>query len=280
MRSPYTYTILRYRHDSVAGELVNVGVLLHEPASGFLDLRIRHSSGRLRKLYTDLDHAALRSSLQSVERGVKELAKTQVKDLFGKEENAGGFASKVFRESDGCLVWSDLGSGTTENPDLTLDRLFYRFVAKHDEITASHRDDQAVWRPVREKLVMRNLANRLQPKVIVSTLDRVEFEHSWKNGAWHCYQALSFDLASSEGIRDKARKWAGQMVSLSDAPEQFRPYFFVGKPSDESLKADYSAALKILERSPCSPEVYEESQIEDFVDRIEDAMHAHDASSH
>ena len=30
-RRPYTYVLLRYRHDPLAGEFANVGVVVHEP---------------------------------------------------------------------------------------------------------------------------------------------------------------------------------------------------------------------------------------------------------
>ena len=112
------------------------------------------------------------------------------------------------------------------------------------------------------------LADRLQRKKIASPIDSVEFDHAWKNGEWHCFQPLSFDLANEDNIRDKARRWAGQMLALKEPTEPFKPYFFVGSPSDQTLEDAYRAALKILKLSPCSPEVIEEAQIEDLVRRI------------
>jgi hypothetical protein len=121
---------------------------------------------------------------------------------------------------------------------------------------------------VRDRLAALQLADKLQSKTISSPFDHVEFEHAWKNGAWHCYQPLSFDLSNEENIREKARRWAGQMLALEKATEQFKPYFFVGLPSDASLEPAYRAALQILSLSPNSPEVIEETRIEDLVGRI------------
>jgi hypothetical protein len=100
----------------------------------------------------------------------------------------------------------------------------------------------------------------------------VDFEHAWKNGEWHCYQPLSFDLANEENIRDKARRWAGHMLALKDASEPFRPYFFVGSPSDQSLARAYEAAISILKLSPGEPQVIEENRIDDLVHQIEDEI--------
>lgn len=171
-------------------------------------------------------------------------------------------------DDDSSFVWGPVGSGLTADPVGTLARLYERFVARYDERPRSHRDDAAVWRPVHDRLAELKLADRLQPKTIASPFDRVEFEHAWKNGAWHCFQPLSFDLANEENIREKARRWAGQMLALKEATELFKPYFLVGSPSNRALEDAYRAALNILKLSPFSPEVIEETRIEDLVGRI------------
>ena len=74
-RRPYTYVLLRYRHDPLAGEFANVGVLLHEPGSGYLDAKVRTTLGpRLTKMFPTLDGDAFKGSFQSVGRSVSGLA--------------------------------------------------------------------------------------------------------------------------------------------------------------------------------------------------------------
>jgi hypothetical protein len=58
------------------------------------------------------------------------------------------------------------------------------------------------------------------------------------------------------------------MLALRGSTEPFKPYFFVGSPSDQTLEDAFKAALKILKLSPSSPEVIEETRIEDLVRRI------------
>jgi hypothetical protein len=91
--------------------------------------------------------------------------------------------------------------------------------------------------PVRDRLAELKLADRLQPKTIASPFDRVEFDHAWKNGKWHCFQPLSFDLANEETIREKARRWAGQMLALKEATEPFKLYFLWVHQTTERSKA-------------------------------------------
>jgi hypothetical protein len=215
----------------------------------------------------------LRSSLRDIERAVKRLARSEAGDLLTWLTDAGVLARRILPEDDTSFVWGPLGSGLSANPTKTLDQLFERFVARFDEQPRVRRDDDAVWRPVRDRLAELHLADRLQPKKIESRIDAVEFQHAWKNGAWHCYQPLSFDLANEEGIREKARRWAGQMLALSNPIEPFKPYFFVGRPDNRNLASAYGAALEILKLSPGSPEVIEETEIDRLLRQIEAELH-------
>jgi hypothetical protein len=76
-RAPYSYVLLRYRHDPLAGEFANVGVIVHQPSSRFLDAKIRHTLGRLSAMFPDIDGEALRSSLRAIERELKHWAESQ-----------------------------------------------------------------------------------------------------------------------------------------------------------------------------------------------------------
>jgi hypothetical protein len=135
-----------------------------------------------------------------------------------------------------------------------------------------------VWKPVRDLMVQREIADRLQAVTIRSPLEQVQFEHAWKNGAWHCYRPVAFDLASGESIREKASKWAGQRLALVGASEAFQPHFVVGAPSDPQLIGDYEKALAILRLGPGEPEVVAEAAIPALVNQIEDEIKAHEAA--
>lgn len=266
---PFTYVLLRYRHDPLAGELVNVGVVVHSATDSFLGVKLRRTIRRLTKLFPDINKSDFTSTLNAIERGISRLGMSGSISLHTSGGDAGALARRVLPDDDQSFVWGDVGSGMTRDPDATLDKLYARFVGLYDDVSRAGRDDAAVWQPVRERLVERRLADRLQPKVIVSPIDRVEFEHAWKNGAWHCYQPLSFDLASGDNIRDKAARWSGHMTGLSKAAEAIRPHFIVGQPANADLFDDYRKAIELLRASALEPAVYEETEIDALVDRIE-----------
>ena len=279
-RQPYTYVLLRYRHDPLAGELANVGVVLHAPRGRFLAAKLRATAGpRLTKMFPAMSVRAFRAGLQSIDRGIEKLAMRDGGDLFSGLADAASLAKRVLPVDDSSFVWSPLGSGLTANPAETLMKLYDRFVGQFDaRQKASAHDDAAVWRPVHDLLVARKLTNLLRPKTISSSVGQVEFDHAWKNGAWHVYQPLSFDLSTDVHIRDKAAKWAGLLLSLNDADEEFKPHFVVGPPTSPAMQDAYKRALELLRLPNQEAEIVEVSDAEGLVDRIEAEMRAHEAA--
>ena len=180
---------------------------------------------------------------------------------------------------DSSLQWSSIGGGLTANVHETFERLYDQFVARYDHKSHHRRTDDEVWRPVLMKLEERDLAAKLHEKRIAGTVDDVTFKHAWRNGQWHVYEPVSFDLAEADSIKDKARNWLGHLSAVVDGTsEAFKPHFFVGAPSDPKLNAAYEVAKKILRQAPNNPEVFEESQLDEFVSQIEDEVRAHDAN--
>jgi Protein of unknown function (DUF3037) len=277
LKRRYTYTVLRYVHDPLTAEFVNVGLVLHFPESSFepaiLKARTRNTIGRMREMFPGMDKKAFSGTM-------RKLADLLGSDgMFATSGNALTFARQVLPTDDSSLQWSSVGSGVAEDPDKTFERLYSRLVTKYDVRNIQRRSDEEIWKPVRQRLEERHLLVALVPKTIVGGDDKVEFQHAWKNGAWHVYQPLSLDLADAEGIYQKAHRWLGQLTSVTpEASESFHPYFIVGAPSDPQLDAAYQRALKILRKSPGQVEVFEETEVDQLVDRIEEEVRAHGAA--
>ena len=273
-RAPYTFVVLRYRHDPVAGELMNVGVVMHAPRNGFLGASFRKGHGRLSQAFPDLNGVALRRDLANIERAFTKLSKREGGDLLFERFDAATMAARLLGKDDSAFVWSEMGSGVTEDPEATLNQLFERFVTRYDERMIDRRSDAEIWKPFRDRLAERRIEDIFQRKVIRSPLDEVVFEHAWKNGAWHCFQPLSFDLAGAVGIQDKAARWAGHMYGLQGA-ENFRAYFIVGAPSDPELRSAYDRALAFICEAPTHPKIVREEDLETFVDELASQVLGH-----
>lgn len=277
-RQPYTFLILRYRHDPASGEQLNVGVVLHSPKSQFLGARFRKAYGRVSKTFPDLDGATLRQDLTRIESAFSKMNGRESGDLFFGTNDASTLAHRIIGKDDGSLIWSEMGSGITNNAEDTLEALFTRFVTQYEEAGSARRTDADIWRPVRDRLLELKIASIFEKKTISSKRDEVEFEHAWKNGQWHCMQPLSFDLASADSIQEKAARWVGHMVGLSKSTEQFHPYFIVGRPADPALDFAYRRAVDFISDAPLTPTVIAEEDIVGFVDELADKVAAHERS--
>lgn len=276
-RHPYSFIVLRYVHDIVTGEFVNVGVILHVPRQGVLKWRTRKTIGRIKSVFPDLDREAFVRAMRSVERGMRGAAKLLPKEgLFREDRGLDSYAKSIVPKDDSSLQWSPVSSGLTNDPSKTFERLYDRFVGRYDVAVKARKTDEDIWRPVRTLLTERNLDVELEKKVISGKTDSIELRHAWKNGKWHAYEPLSLDLADAEGIKDKARRWRGHLAAVADdAHEPLKLHFIVGAPENRQLLPAYENALDILRGSPFEPEIFEETQIASLINEIEDEVRAH-----
>jgi len=277
MKTSYTYTVLRYLHDMVTGEFLNVGLVVYAPEAGVLKHKLRTTIGRIKNVFPDLDRYSFAEAQRSVARGLRRIEKAEnLKGLTLEPHDARSIACKALPNDDSALQWSPVGSGLTANVNETFDRLYERFVARYDTKTPHRRSDEEVWRPVAERLVTRKLPISLMEKTIVGATDSVTFKHAWKNGVWHAYEPVSLDLADAENIKDKARRIFGNLVATHDphaignSEQNLKLKLFVGAPDNPRLRPAYESALKILRTAPFNTEVFEEQQVDELVNRIED----------
>ena len=277
-KRPYSYTVLRYVHDVMTGEFLNVGIVLHVPSAALLSVKTRKTVGRLKDVFPDLDREAFKAAVDSVDRAIRGLAGNLRREDFLQDVwDAASLAHRALPTDDSTLQWSPIGAGLTDDATKTLERLFTRMVARYDGKVPHRRTDEDVWRPVRAKLVERGVKVDLEETVIAGRNDQIEFKHAWKNGQWHAYEPVSLDLADADGIKDKARRWLGHLTAVADgATEPLRLHFILGAPQNRNLYPAYESARKLLERAPFEPEIFEEGQIDDLVSQIEDEMRAHD----
>ena len=280
-KQAYSYTVLRYIHDVVSGEALNVGVVMHAPAASFLKVRTRKTIGRLKRAFPDLDRAAFADAMQAVDRGFSAIAKQASRvSLFDARTDARAHALKVLPDDDSALQWSPTGIGLTADPARTFERIYERYVARYDSAPVKRRSpikrrsDDDVWRPVRDKLMERGIDVPFEPKTVVGAQDRIVFEKTWKNGRWHAYEPVSLDMPDTEGIMDKARRWRGHLEAVADGTsEPIDLHFLLGRPQDGSLMGAYETARAMLTHAPFATEVVDENDIDDFVASMESACH-------
>lgn len=283
MMKKYSYAILQYRHDFWSGEALNVGVLLFCRSAKYLSLKTRKSGGRLFAAYPELDRGALSEDLRDIKRAFEKLSSSIAQDLLfctdlpslgdRGHEDVRTLALHVLKQDSSSLRWINFGAGVALNPTNAHEDLMERYVLRHEkERDEVRRDDDEVFEPVKAKLRVAGIADKLESHIVSAPLQNVEFKHAIQNGIWHCVQPLSFDLTTEQGMLAKANNWTGKLYNLKEQPN-FRTYFLTGKPSTTALNRTYLNVLGMLRNAPTAPQVIEEDQSSHLVDQLAAAAH-------
>jgi hypothetical protein len=214
--------------------------------------------------------------MQHVTRRFELLSQQETALLPSSRKDVLELARDAFPQDDSSLQWSPIGSGKTAEPAKTLEDLFQRLVMRYDERRETSRDDQDVWGAFSKSLQDRHILERLSEKRIVGAVDEVRFAHAWKNGVWHCLEPLSFDLVEPESIKNKARRFVGQMQLVSDATEAFKVYLLLGEPSHAEAVRAFEAARKMLDRLPIEHLIFTEAQADELSALVAAEIDEHD----
>lgn len=278
MKTTYSFTILRYVHDIVTGEFVNMGVALYAPEARYVSAICNPRYGRLSKLFLDVNGDHLRSLMHFIQARFEE-HETKINcelALEGKPKSIMDIAASILPHDDSSLQWSEPGGGVTENPAATLEQLYARLVEKYEQRTQMpSRSDDDVWRTYRKELESKQIMARLQPKRIVAKDYDHKFDHAWKNGVWNLFQPISMDLHDADSILDKANRWLGRATNLKDSEDEFRLWMLIGEPTIEKLKPAYSKALNILNKMPVKKDIVTEQDAAQFSQKLEQEMAKH-----
>lgn len=274
----YTYSVLRYVHDVTSGEFVNVGVALYAPQARYLSAICRTTYGRLNKVFPGVNAEHFKALMRHIQnsfeaRGERFAGELPLATPSGMLE----IAQSVLPKDDSSLQWSPAGSGRTDDPAQALEKLFNRMVMRYEERQASSsRTDDDVWRHFKRDLEEQKILQHFQPKSIAVQDDEIEFQHSWKNGKWHCLEPISFDLSAADSIKDKAHRWLGQLTSVQDAADPFKVYLLVGAPQQDNLQPAFQNAMSILGKIPGDREIVLEKDALDWAARIAGEVAEHE----
>jgi hypothetical protein len=267
MRFGYTFSIIRYTHDPIAGESLNVGVLIHSYAGGYLDVRIEYRYERLSKTFAHFDGERFKQVLNHFESEID--AQRTVIDapvLFVRDAGELRTAADIGRQ-----VWIDPGlsfrlsepmAGVCEDLPSTLDELFERFVTSQYEKGLGDRvSDEQVWSRYRVKMPA-TITGHLHPKTFDAPDLTVHFEHAFKNERWHILQPLSMDYVQATRIQERAARWLGVSLNLQESDEAAKgKYYFLLHPPELSKHHDaYMKAKNILHKMHLDHELVEEDQ--------------------
>lgn len=273
----FQYQIVRYIHDLVTGEFVNVGVIVYQPDLRFLKAKFINRFGRISQFFNNVNGNHLLSTLRFFNQKL-EIESERLGGLFSNHSSLVEITSSILPKDDSALVCSDLMYGIDLKPDSFLEDNFERLVNKYlDEPNAEQRDDSWVWRKVyKEHFDRAGLTGKLTSHIISTGTDNIEFDKAWKNGVWNIYQTLSFDLKRTDAIKNKVYRWSGILNEIEKTQEGFHMYFLTSARSRHKSLNNFIQNTLIDERfNNLKVTLVDEQDAFEFAQKVKHEIEAH-----
>lgn len=267
----YEFALIKYVHDILTGEFINVGLSVVAPSINYSNLKCKTTSRRIKKTFPDVNSIQLKKQLKHIENIFE---KNNSKNLsLIHSEKLEKLMLDIIPHDDSSIQWEVVGSGVSINIEKTFDDLFDKYIMKYEEKNIYDHKSDDVWRVFKKDLQNRKILSLVKPYTISTNDDELNFKHTLKNGSLHCLEALSFDLTTSEGIKDKARSWLGKVTSISKSNELFEIYYMVSSPSDKKLQHAFDNAISILKKSEIPVHIYMENESVKLADSLSNKLH-------
>ena len=265
----YQYRVLRYRPDHTSEEFANVGIVMYDPKSKYIQTKFITRYARLSQFFGGISGTQLMRSLRALEKKIKAIDK-ELKD--GKSdlnfETASALTDYVLHPNDTSLYFAEEKRGWDVNYESAFTDLFNRHIGKFLGEKRTVHTDSAVWKDVYKNWFDRyEITKKLKPEVVKTQLDNIKFERTYQNGALHCFQSLALDLVNAESIKDKVYRWAGRLDELETANQELKIYLMSSLPDNAKLQELIDTKLNIKEAN-LQVEIIKEEEAEEFSRRI------------
>ncbi len=277
--TPFQYQVLRYVHDRVTGEFVNVGVVLLAPQERQLRAQMLRKTQRVSRFFHDINGRRLLVTLRDIERQCRAYGQQIEAPLhFEAVESLTAITQQIICPNDAAWQWGPLQRGIAVSLDHSFTDLYGRLVEHYtDEPETPRPTDKDVWRQHYKKYFEKHhLTERLQPRTVATANDRIDFHQTWQNGALHCYEPVTFDLAHAESIKDKMYKWFGKLVELRTSRQELHVYLLTALPPDDRELNDLiRKKLESAAGDNITVDVVTEDRAEAFSRQVRKKMEAH-----
>lgn len=271
MKVSYSFSVLRYVHDPVTQEFVNIGVAVFSAEARFLRATCTLNYRRITEMFHKIDGRRFRQISRYLQDQICAAGVASETALpFESAQNIESILARILPPDDSAIQFSKAGIGLSSNLEQTLQDLYRRHVEYYgSHAEGSCRTDEEVWRGTfREPMERAQVTPWLSPKRIAAPSYEYEFERSWKNEVWHVLEPVSFDLIDPASMLDKANRWVGRATSLMDSPDPFKLHMLLGEPTDERLRGTFIKAQNILNKMPVKKEFVFESEADAFAEEL------------
>lgn len=274
----YQYQIIRYIHDRVSSEFINVGVIVYSPEHQYLNCKIITRYGRITSFFTGVDGRAILKSLRNLEKEITN-AQQLFTQLLPLPEDLAELTRKILPDDDSSLVLTEVKKGIDLDFNKSLADLYRLLVTKwlsDDDEPAT--TDADVWKKKYKKYFDEyGITAKLMSYEVETKYDSFHFDKAWKNEIWHCYLPVSFDLQNVENIRSKVYKWAGKLAELATASENIDVTLLTSIPKKHLELSGFIREKLTFDSAEFTVKLVSETEAERFARDLSGEMDVHDS---
>jgi hypothetical protein len=273
----YQYQIIRYRHDRVTGEFINVGMIVYSPEYQYLNCKIITKYGRITSFFPGADGRAILKTLRHFEKEIAR-AKQLFSELLPVPGDLTELTRKILPDDDSALILTEVKKGIDLDFNKTLTDLYRLLVTKWQiDDDESETSDADVWKKKYKKYFDEyGITAKLTNYEVETKYDSFQFDKAWKNEIWHCYLPVSFDLQNVENIRSKVYKWAGKLAELATASENIDVTLLTSIPRKHLELSEFIREKLTLKSTEIIVRLVSETEAERFARGLIREMGEHD----
>jgi hypothetical protein len=129
MKVAYSFSVLRYVHDPVTQEFINIGVAVFSPEAKYLRAICTTSYGRITHMFQTIDGHRFRQLSRHIQDAIC-AAGRQYQSAIPLEsgQTIEHLLAKVLPPDDSAIQFSKAGVGLTGDLDRTLNELYQRYI--------------------------------------------------------------------------------------------------------------------------------------------------------
>lgn len=231
MKLPFEAVVVRYVHDVIADERLNIGVVLLSIEHRFVGSRFPTQWGRVTAAFPTAELPVVRRVASAIVNACAAAAGHTHPPLFVPQDVM-EFVTTVIPRDDAAIQFSDVVRGLTADPEATLDQLYEQFVGRSQppQPERPRREDNDVWTAFAKDIGVPRLLTHITPFTMEVPHLTFQFERAWKNTTWHALQPLSFDLNDPASTLQKSQMWLGRLYALRPSERGAHVSILVGMP--------------------------------------------------
>ncbi len=239
----FEYQLLQFQPDKVSGEFLNIGVIVFDVAEQRLAFDLLSKAGGIGQIFEGAPTRYLTKQLNTLFTGLNKIKRSLENDLplnrYGSVEE---ITHAIFPRDDSALLFSEIRKTLGVLIETVAEELGDRMITiRHlDKGRDDFKSDKDLWAKVyRRYFDERNISQYLEPRTITTKYAEITFDHSWKNGHINFFESVNFDLIHEDSIKNKVRRWAGQIDELATSNEDLHLYLFSQMPENKPDLANY-----------------------------------------